>query len=184
MNNFYTSQIKATTILCVRKDKTIAMGGDGQVTLGQSIMKNNANKIRKLYNNKVISGFAGAVADAFTLHEKIEEKLKQYHGDLIKSCVELTKEWRSDKVLRRLEATLLLADKEKILLVSGNGEVIEPEDQVIAIGSGGDYARSAALALHVNTKLSAKDIVEKSLAIAGKICIYTNLFFNIEEIKI
>lgn len=177
------NQIKATTIVCVRKGKTVAMAGDGQVTLGNSIMKSNAKKVRRLYENKIISGFAGSVADALTLYDKFEQKLNQYHGDLVKSCVELTKEWRTDKYLRRLEAMLLVANIEKTLLVSGTGEVIEPEDNVIAIGSGGDYARSAGLALYDNTKLSAIEIARKSLAIAGKICIYTNLNIYSEEIK-
>ncbi len=175
--------MKATTIVCVRRGQHVAIAGDGQVTLGQSVMKNNARKVRKLYQNRVITGFAGTVADAFTLYEKLEEKLNQFHGDLSKSCVELTKEWRTDKYLRRLEAMLLVADKERTLLLSGNGEVIEPEYEVMAIGSGGDFARSAALALHENTVLPPIKIAKKSLEIAGKICIYTNQSIHLEEIK-
>lgn len=174
--------MKATTIVCVRKGSKVAMAGDGQVTLGNSVMKNNARKVRRIYQNQVITGFAGAVADAFTLYEKIEEKLNQYHGDLVKSCVEVSKEWRTDKYLRRLEAMLLVANKDQTLLLSGTGEVIEPEDQVMAIGSGGDYARSAALALVENTSLSPGKIAERALQIAGKICIYTNQDIYVEEL--
>ncbi len=171
MENF---KIKATTIICVRNQKNVAIAGDGQVTLGNTVMKNNAYKIRKLYNDTILSGFAGAVADALTLFERIEKRLEEFQGDLVKSCVELTRDWRTDKYLRRLEAMLLIADKNKTFILSGNGEVIEPDENVVAIGSGGDFARSAALALLENTKLKPLEIASKSMKIASKICIYTN----------
>ena len=171
-----------TTIVCARRDKKVAIGGDGQVTLGNSIMKGNAKKIRRLYKNSIITGFAGAVADAITLYEKIEKKLESYSGNLMKASVELTKEWRMDRYLRRLEAMLIVADKERTLLISGNGEVFEPEESVIAIGSGGDFAKSAALALVENTDLTVEEIVKKSLTLASKICIYTNQNITIEKL--
>ena len=175
--------IHATTIVCVRKSNAVAIAGDGQVTLGNTVMKNNAKKIRILNDGKIISGFAGSVTDALTLYEKMEKRLEEHGGDLLRACVEFSKEWRMDKFLRKLEAMLLIADKKRMFLVSGTGEVIEPEKDVIAIGSGGDYARSAALALVENTKLSAKEIAKKSLEIAGEICIYTNKNIIVEEIK-
>lgn len=166
---------EATTIVAVKKDGKVAMAGDGQVTFGQNIiMKHHAKKVRKLYNGKVMAGFAGSVADAFTLFEKFEGRLQENNGKLVKAAVELAKEWRSDRVLRKLEAMLIIADNENILVLSGNGEVIEPDDGVVAIGSGGPYALSAAKALKDNTVLSAEEIVYKSMQIAGNICVYTN----------
>ncbi len=171
-----------TTILSVRRNDQIVIGGDGQVTLGNTIMKGNARKVRRLYNDKVLAGFAGATADAFTLFEKFEGKLEQYSGHLMRAAVELAKDWRTDKVLRNLEALLSVADKSNSLIISGNGDVIEPEDNVIAIGSGGAFAQAAAKALIDNTELSAGEIVEKSLKIAGDICIYTNNNLTIETL--
>jgi len=171
-----------TTIIGVKKENQIAIGGDGQVTLGNSVMKATARKLRRLYNNSVIAGFAGATADAFTLFEKFEGKLKQYKGNLRKAAVELAKEWRSDKYLRRLEAMIIVADKEALLVISGTGDVLEPDDGIIAIGSGGNYALSAAKALINHTKMTAKDIVLESVKIAADICIYTNRNILIEEI--
>ncbi|WP_298706283.1 ATP-dependent protease subunit HslV [uncultured Veillonella sp.] len=177
------TEFHATTICAVKRDGKIAIAGDGQVTMGQSVvMKNTAQKVRRLYNGKVISGFAGSVADAFTLFDKFEAKLNQYNGQLVRSAVELAKEWRSDKMLRNLEALLLVADGETILLVSGNGEVIEPDDGICAIGSGGNYALAAARALAANTELSARDVAEKALHIAADICVYTNHNVIVEEI--
>ena len=176
-------KILGTTIVCVKKDGETAIAGDGQVTLGNTVIKGNAVKVRRLYQGKVISGFAGSVADAFTLYERMDKKLEEFRGDLQRACVELASDWRMDKYLRRLEAMLIVANDEKVLLMSGNGEVIEPEDNVLAIGSGGEYARSAALALAENTKLSAEEIAKKSLGIAGKICIYTNKNIILEKIS-
>ncbi len=170
-----------TTIIGVKKDGKIAIGGDGQVTLGNSVMKASANKIRRLFDDKVVAGFAGATADAFTLFEKFEAKLKDYKGNLKRAAVELAKDWRSDKFLRRLEAMIIVADKDTLLLISGTGDVLEPDDDVIAIGSGGNYALAAARAL-LDGKLSSKQIVEKSLKIAADICIYTNSNIIVEEI--
>ena len=171
-----------TTILTVRRDGKVVVGGDGQVTLGNTVMKGNATKVRKIYGDNVIVGFAGATADAFTLLERFEAMLERHSGQLRRAAVELAKEWRTDRVLRKLEAMLIVADVEASLLVSGTGDVIEAYDDLIAIGSGGPYAQSAARALFDSTELSAKDIVEKSLAIAGDICIYTNQSRTIEEI--
>ncbi|MDV5062362.1 ATP-dependent protease subunit HslV [Veillonella sp. YH-vei2232] len=177
-------EFHATTICAVKKDNRVAIAGDGQVTMGQSIvMKNTAQKVRRLYNGKIISGFAGSVADAFSLFDKFEAKLNQYNGQLLRSAVELAKEWRSDKVLRNLEALLLVTDGNTILMLSGNGEVIEPDDGICAIGSGGNYALAAARALTLNTELSAKEIAEKSLHIAADICVYTNHNVIVEEIE-
>ena len=173
-----------TTIVGVRRDNEIVVGGDGQVTLGNTVMKNNAKKVRRLYKDNVLAGFAGATADAFTLFEKFEGKLEKYSGHLTRSAVELAKEWRTDKMLRNLEALLIVADRDASLLISGNGDVIEPQDAIIAIGSGGSYAQSAAKALYENTKLSAEDIVKKSLTIASDICIYTNANLTIEKINV
>ena len=175
-------KMHGTTIIGILRDGEVAIGGDGQVTLGHTIIKSTAKKIRKLFDGKVIAGFAGATADAFTLFEKFEEKLKRYKGNLTKSAVELAKDWRSDKVLRRLEAMIIVADKTSILLISGTGDVLEPDDGLIAIGSGGNYALAAARALVAHSDLSAKDIVKESLKIASDICIYTNGNFLIEEL--
>lgn len=176
-------EFHATTICAVKRGDKTAIAGDGQVTLGQSVvMKNTAQKVRRLYGGKVISGFAGSVADAFTLFDKFEAKLNQYNGQLIRSAVELAKEWRSDKVLRNLEALLLVTDGKTILLISGNGEVIEPDDGIASIGSGGNYALAAARALVANTDMGAKEIAEKALHIAADICVYTNHNVIVEEI--
>ncbi len=177
-------EFHATTICAVKKDGKVAIAGDGQVTMGESVvMKNTAQKVRKLYNGKVISGFAGAVADAFTLYDKFEAKLSSYQGNLLRAAVELAKDWRSDKVLRNLNALLLVSDGKTILLLSGNGEVIEPDDGICAIGSGGNYALAAARALAMNTDLSAKEIAEKSLHVAADICVFTNHNVIVEELE-
>jgi ATP-dependent HslUV protease subunit HslV len=170
-----------TTILAVRRDDGVAMGGDGQVTLGNTVMKGNARKVRRLYDNKVLAGFAGGTADAFTLFERFEGKLEKY-GNLTRAAIELAKDWRSDRYLRRLEALLLVADPDKIFVISGNGDVIEPDHDVAAIGSGGQFALSAARALVEGSSLGARDIVERSLNIAADICIYTNRNLVIEEL--
>jgi len=172
-----------TTILSVRSDQQVAMGGDGQVSLGDTVMKGNAIKVRKLYQERVMGGFAGSTADAFTLFEKFEAALEKYHGQLARSAVELAKEWRSDRALRKLEAMLIVADAETTLLISGNGDVIEPEAGLLAIGSGGNYARAAATALTENTELEPEDVVRKALTIAGDICIYTNHSLTIETLN-
>lgn len=174
---------KGTTIIAVKKDNQVVIGGDGQVTLGNIVMKANARKVRRLYQNKVLAGFAGATADAFTLFERFEGKLEAYSGNLTRAAVELAKDWRLDRSLRRLEAMLLVADHSATLLLSGTGDVIEPEEPCIAIGSGGAYAYSAALALLENSELSAKTIAEKSLTIAAKLCIYTNSELIIETLE-
>ena len=175
--------LSGTTIVAVRKGNQAAIGGDGQVTFGQNtIMKHGAKKVRRIYNNKVLIGFAGSVADAFSLSERFEAKLEQYSGNLERAAVELAREWRSDKVLRRLEAMLIAMDKDTLLVISGTGEVIEPDDQIAAIGSGGAFAMAAAKALVENTDLKPKDIVKKSLEIAASICVYTNDNIYIEEI--
>ena len=172
----------ATTILCVRRDGKVAIGGDGQVTMGNTVFKQNAKKIRTIYSEKVVAGFAGATADAFTLFEKFEEKLESYRGNITRAAVELAKDWRTDKILRRLEALLIIADREHTFIISGTGDVIEPEEGIAAIGSGGAYAQAAAKALFENTQLSAREIVDKSMKIAGNICIYTNENISIEEL--
>ena len=171
-----------TTIVCARRYNRVAMGGDGQITFGDCVMKGNAKKVRKLYHNHVIGGFAGAVADAVSLCERLEEKLEKFSGNLIMACSELAKEWRTDKVLRHLEAMILVADKKQTFLLSGRGEVFEPEDQVISIGSGGNVAKGAGLALLSSTRLGARKIVEQSLAITSQICIYTNDHYTVEEL--
>lgn len=176
------AELHGTTIVSVRRNGQVVVGGDGQVTLGNTIMKANARKVRRLYHNKILAGFAGATADAFTLFEKFEGKLETHQGNLVRSAVELAKDWRTDKMLRRLEAMLIVADTKASLIISGNGDVIEPEDGLIAIGSGGPYAKSAALALLKNTELDARNITEKALQIAADICIYTNHHFTIEVI--
>ena len=175
-------QIHATTILCVKRDNQVAMAGDGQVSAGQTILKGNAVKVRKLLNGKILTGFAGATADAFTLLEKLEEKLQAFGGNLTRASVELAKDWRTDKILRRLEAMLIAADQDKIFLLTGNGDVIEPEEGVVAIGSGGNYALASARALLKNTQLSAQEICLESLKIAAEICVYTNGSITLESL--
>lgn len=176
------TSLHGTTILAVRRNGKTAIAGDGQVTVGATVMKHNAKKVRKMYNNKVLAGFAGATADAFTLFERFESKLEQFHGNLTRAAVELAKDWRTDKVLRRLEALMIVADHERSFILSGNGDVIEPENGVASIGSGGAYALAAARALVEHTKLDAKTIVEQAMKIAGDICIYTNKEITIEEL--
>ena len=175
-------RIRSTTVIAVRRDGKVAMAGDGQVTMGNTVMKNNARKVRRLMEGKVLCGFAGATADAFTLFDRFEGKLKEYSGDLARAAVELAKEWRTDRALRRLEALLLVADISKTLLISGTGDVIEPAENALAIGSGGNYAYSAALAFLEGSGFTAAEIAEKSLRIAGNICIYTNMQITLEEL--
>lgn len=177
-------QFRGTTILSVRRDDSVVIGGDGQVSMGDTVMKGNARKVRRLYHDKVIAGFAGGTADAFTLFERFEAKLEKHQGILLKSAVELAKDWRTDKMLRNLEAMLCVADKNTSLIISGNGDVIDPEDNIMAIGSGGAYAKSAAIALMDNTEMIARDIVVKGLNIAADICIYTNHTQTIEELSV
>ena len=176
-------QFHGTTILSVRRGISVALGGDGQVTLGNIVMKGSARKVRRLYQGKVLAGFAGGTADAFTLLELFEAKLEKYQGNLMRASVELAKDWRTDRMLRRLEAMLLVADRDITLVITGNGDVLEPEDGISAIGSGGVYAQSAAKALKENTELSAAEIVKKSLTIAGELCIYTNMSHLIEALE-
>ena len=175
-------QYRGTTILSVRRGGKVVIGGDGQVSLGNTIMKGNARKVRRLYNGKVIAGFAGGTADAFTLFERFEAKLEKYQGKLMRAAVELAKDWRTDRMLRKLEALLAVADKEHSLIITGNGDVIEPEDSLMALGSGGPCAQSAARALLDKTELDAREIVESGLKIAGDICVYTNHNHTIEEL--
>ena len=177
-------QYKGTTIVSVRRDNKVVIGGDGQVSQGSTIMKGNARKVRRLYKDQVLAGFAGGTADAFALFERFEEQLEKHHGKLIKAAVELAKLWRTERALRRLEALLVVADKEASLIVTGNGDVIEPDDSIIAIGSGGPFALAASRALIQNTSLDARAIVEKSLAIAANICVYTNMNLTVEELDI
>lgn len=172
-----------TTILCIRRNGNVAIGGDGQVTMGNTVLKHNAKKTRRMFGDRVLTGFSGATADAITLFEKFEGKLEAYQGNLTRAAVELAKDWRTDKILRRLEALLIVADHEHTLIISGTGDVIEPEDGIAAIGSGGPFAQAAARALAENTELSARDIVEKAMRIASDICIYTNEKINIEELN-
>lgn len=172
----------ATTIIAVRKDDNVAIGGDGQVSFGETIMKHQAKKVRKMYKNQVLGGFAGSVADAFTLFERFEAKLEEYRGNLSRSAVELAKEWRTDKYLRKLEALLIVADKDHLLVLSGSGEVIEPDDGVAAIGSGGSYGLASARALIKHSNLSAAEIVKESLMISSDICVYTNNQISVEEL--
>jgi len=174
--------IRGTTILCVRKDGKVAIGGDGQVTMGNTVLKHNARKTRKMYQDRVLTGFAGATADAFTLFEKFEGKLESYRGNITRAAVELAKDWRTDKILRRLEALLIVADTEHTFIISGTGDVIEPEEGIAAIGSGGPFAQAAAKALYENTSIDAGEIVEKAMKIAADICIYTNERIIIEEL--
>ena len=176
-------QFRGTTILLVRRGNQVVIGGDGQVSLGQTVMKGNARKVRRLFGDKVIAGFAGGTADAFTLFERFEGKLEKHSGNLVRAAVEMAKDWRTDRVLRRLEAMLVVADKQSSLLISGNGDVIEPEHNVTAIGSGGPYAQAAARALMENTDLEARVIVERALTIAADICIYTNHHLTLEELE-
>ncbi|WP_018717999.1 ATP-dependent protease subunit HslV [Arhodomonas aquaeolei] len=175
-------QFDGTTILAARRQGRVALGGDGQVTLGDTVMKGNARKVRRLFHERVIAGFAGGTADAFTLFERFEGQLEKHRGNLTRSAVEMAKDWRSDRALRRLEALLLVADRDTTLMISGNGDVVEPERDLIAIGSGSGFAQSAATALMDNTELGAREIVERSLHIAADICIYTNHHLTIEEL--
>jgi ATP-dependent HslUV protease subunit HslV len=176
------TRIRSTTILCVRRDLKVVMAGDGQVTLGSEVLKASAKKLRRLYGGKILAGFAGSTADAFALFSRFETKLEQHNGNLPRSVVELAKDWRTDRILRHLEALLLVADTKDTFLVSGNGDVIEPDDSIASIGSGGPYAKAAATALFENTDLSARQIAEKAMSIAGKICIYTNETIIYEEL--
>lgn len=176
-------QFRGTTILSVRRGNSVVIGGDGQVSVGNTIMKGNARKVRRLFKDQVLAGFAGGTADAFTLFERFEGQLDKHQGNLVRAAVELAKDWRTDRALRRLEAMLAVADKEASLIITGNGDVIEPEHGIMAIGSGGMFAQSAAIALIENTELGAHDIVERSLQIAADICIYTNEDRTIEEIN-
>ena len=175
-------KIRSTTVICVRRDGKVVMAGDGQVTLGGEVLKGTAKKLRRLYNDKILAGFAGSTADAFALFSRFETKLEQFNGNLPRSVVELAKDWRTDRALRHLEALLLVSDAANTYLVSGNGDVIEPDEGISAIGSGGPFAMSAALALMRNTKLSARHIAEQAMAIAGRICIYTNDNVTYEEL--
>ena len=171
-----------TTVLCVRRDNKVVMAGDGQVTLGESVVKHSAKKIRRLYEEKVLAGFAGSTADAFSLFSRFENKLQEHHGNLARSAVELAKEWRTDRALRHLDALLLVADTKATFLLSGHGDIIEPDDGIVAIGSGGSFALAAARALAKNTKMTAREIVAEAMRIASEICIYTNGNFTIEEL--
>ena len=174
----------ATTILSVRDENKVVMAGDGQVSVGDTVFKSNAKKVRRLYKNSVLAGFAGSTADAFTLFERFEGKLEQQRGNLLRSAVDLAKDWRSDRILRKLEAMLIVADEEQSLLISGNGDVVEPEDGVIAIGSGGAYARAAARALKLKTDLDAEVIVKTAMNVAAEICVYTNLNITVDKIDL
>lgn len=175
-------QYRGTTILSVRRGKQVALGGDGQVTLGNIVIKASARKVRRIYNDRILAGFAGGTADAFTLFERFEAKLEKHQGNLLRSAVELAKDWRTDRMLRRLEAMLAVADRDHSLIITGNGDVLEPEQGIVAIGSGGAYAQSAARALLENTELPPAEIVKKSLSIAGELCIYTNQNHMIETL--
>jgi ATP-dependent HslUV protease subunit HslV len=175
-------EIRSTTVLCVRRDGKVAMAGDGQVTMGSEIVKHSARKIRRLFNNKILAGFAGSTADALSLFSRFEEKLQEHHGKLDKAAVELARDWRTDKSLRHLEALLLVADLGDTLLISGNGDVIQPDEPMAAVGSGGPFAVAAATALYKNTKMSARQIAEEAMAVAAKICIYTNNTVHYEEL--
>ncbi len=175
-------KIHGTTVLCVRQGNKVVLGADGQVTFQNTVLKHTARKIRRLYNDKILAGFAGATSDAFSLFQRFEAKLEEYNGNISRAAVELSKDWRTDKVLRHLEAMLIVANEEKMYILSGTGDIIEPDENVLAIGSGGPYAQAAALALVRETKLDARAIVEKSLGIASDICIYTNNNFTIEEL--
>jgi ATP-dependent HslUV protease subunit HslV len=176
------TEIRSTTVLCVRRDGKVVMGADGQVTMGHEVVKTSARKLRRLYNDRIVAGFAGSTADAFSLFARFESKLEQFNGNLSRAVVELAKEWRTDKVLRHLEALLLVADVKNTYIVSGNGDVIEPDEGVAAVGSGGPFALAAATALLKNTKLGARQIAEEAMAIAARICIFTNDQVNFEEL--
>ena len=183
MSDKKSLEVRSTTVLLVRRNDQVAMAGDGQVTVGETVMKANAKKVRRLYNDKILAGFAGATGDAFSLMTRFEGKLEQYHGNLERASIELSKEWRTDKVLRHLEALLVVADEKSSFLLSGNGDVISPDDGVLAIGSGGSYALAAARALITNTELPAREIALEAMRIAGEICIYSNTNIVIEELK-
>ena len=182
MKNSFYPEFHSTTILCVRRDGKVALAGDGQVSMGQTIMKHTAKKVRRMFHDRIITGFAGSAADAFTLFELFEKKVVAYNGSLSRSVVELAREWRTDRMLRKLEALLIVADKDESYLVSGTGDVISPDEDILAIGSGGNYAFAAATALYKNTSMSAKDIVLESMKITAGICIYTNNNITLEEI--
>jgi ATP-dependent HslUV protease subunit HslV len=175
-------QMHGTTVLCVRRDNRVVMASDGQVTLGESVVKHSAKKLRRLYEDKVLAGFAGSTADALSLFSRFESKLQEHHGNLARAAVELAKDWRTDRALRHLDALLVVADSKGTFLISGHGDIIEPDDGIVAIGSGGSFAIAAARALAKNTKMSPKDIVQESMRIASDICIYTNANFTIEEL--
>ena len=176
------NKIKSTTVICIKHKEKVVIGADGQVSFGNTVLKHGAKKIRRLYNGSVLAGFAGSTSDAFSLFQRFEGKLEEYNGNLSRASIELSKEWRTDKILRRLEAMLIVADKEKLFILSGSGDIIEPDEDILAIGSGGPYAQSAAIALKRYSELGAKDIVENSLLIASDLCIYTNSKFTIEEL--
>src|SRR5436309_8389497 len=182
MSKQRSPQVRSTTVLLVRRDGRVALAGDGQVTVGETVMKANARKVRRLYNDKILAGFAGATGDAFSLLTRFEGKLEQYHGNLERAAIELSKEWRTDKVLRHLEALLVVADEKTSFLLSGNGDVISPDDGVLAIGSGGSYALAAARALMTHTEMSAREIAREAMRIAGEICIYSNTNIVVEEL--
>ena len=184
MTKEQSPKIRSTTVLLVRRDGQVALAGDGQVTMGETVMKSSAKKVRRLYNDKILAGFAGATGDAFSLLTRFEGKLEQYHGNLERAAIELSKEWRTDKILRHLEALLVVADDKTSFLLSGNGDVISPDDGVLAIGSGGSYALAAARALMANTQLSAREIAVEAMRVAGDICIYSNLNIVVEELSV
>ena len=184
MTKEQSPKIRSTTVLLVRRDGQVALAGDGQVTMGETVMKSSAKKVRRLYNDKILAGFAGATGDAFSLLTRFESKLEQYHGNLERAAIELSKEWRTDKILRHLEALLVVADDKTSFLLSGNGDVISPDDGVLAIGSGGSYALAAARALMANTQLSAREIAVEAMRVAGEICIYSNLNIVVEELSV
>ena len=175
--------MKSTTVICVKHKGKVVIGSDGQVSLGNTVLKHKAKKIRRLYGGKVLAGFAGSTSDAFSLFQRFEGKLEEYNGNLSRAAIELSKEWRTDKILRRLEAMLIVADNDNLFILSGSGDIIEPDEEILAIGSGGPYAQSAAIALKRYSELDAREIVENSLQIAADICIYTNSKFTIEELK-
>tara|TARA_B100001971_G_C18117112_1_gene497445 strand:- start:46 stop:582 length:537 start_codon:yes stop_codon:yes gene_type:complete len=176
-------QMHSTTIVCVKRGENVVIGGDGQVSLGNTVMKGNARKVRRLYKNQILAGFAGGTADAFTLFERFDGKLERHQGHLVRAAVELAKDWRTDRILRKLEALLIVADKTSMLIITGNGDVIEPEHDLVAIGSGGPFAQAAGRALMENTELSAREVVEKSLHIAADTCVYTNTNLSFEELE-
>jgi ATP-dependent HslUV protease, peptidase subunit HslV len=176
-------RIRSTTVICIRKDGHVAMAGDGQVTMGETVVKQGAKKIRRLYNNQILAGFAGSTADAFSLFSRFETKLEEFRGNLARAAVELAKDWRTDRALRHLQALLVIADKEKTFLLSGTGDLIEPDDGIVAIGSGGPFALAAARALLNHSSLSAREIASEAMNIAGNICIFTNLSITLEELE-